>query len=246
MGGTTVTSAKLENAQVMHGCGKPKVRTKTGSCSEVVHVNINVNGSESVGTGTAKGKRKSSVIKIAETTQLLTRFSRTRNNIGVSSNAIVQKKQLTQMQRLIFKSQPGSVSEQMQNASADGCVQQHQQKQQQHSVHSRRTTGKFKTGGIVVTAVQQSAANNTTGSGCVSRRIRHSSGMHKKCGSSGETDGAVNMLQQYRNSSSVQMSNKPAAAISLDTASLVRKVKTKFKKRKSRTLANAVATAVVK
>ncbi|KAL7742899.1 hypothetical protein ACLKA6_016259 [Drosophila palustris] len=223
MGGSSV---KLEHSQILRG-SKPKTRTKTGSCSEVIQVNVN--GSN------AKSKRKSSIMKIAETTQLVTRYSRARNNIEVCANAIVQKKQLTQMQRLIFKSQPSGVNEQIQNASTGGGVQQ--------SVG--RATSKFKTSGIVVTALQQSAAN-TTGSGCVSRRIRHSSGLHIKCGgsSSGAAVGAPNMLQ-HRNSSSSAQVNKPSAAISMDTSSLVRKVKTKLKKRKSRTLANA-ATAAVK
>ncbi|KAM8718785.1 hypothetical protein ACLKA7_001488 [Drosophila subpalustris] len=223
MGGSSV---KLEHSQILRG-SKPKTRTKTGSCSEVIQVNVN--GSN------AKSKRKSSIMKIAETTQLVTRYSRARNNIEVCANAIVQKKQLTQMQRLIFKSQPSGVNEQIQSASTGGGVQQ--------SVG--RATSKFKTSGIVVTALQQSAAN-TTGSGCVSRRIRHSSGLHIKCGgsSSGAAVGAANMLQ-LRNSSSSAQVNKPSAAISMDTSSLVRKVKTKLKKRKSRTLANA-ATAAVK
>lgn len=118
--------------------------------------------------------------------------------------------------------------------------------QQQQSVGVRRTTRKFKTGGIVVTAVQQAAAYDTSGSSCVSRRMRDTSSGHIKYGSPGATDGAANILQQYRNNGFVKVNKKPAAAISLDTASLVRKVKTKLKKRKSRTLGNAVANAVVK
>ncbi|XP_062140412.1 cytosolic carboxypeptidase Nna1 isoform X7 [Drosophila sulfurigaster albostrigata] len=220
MGGTS-TSVKLDDSHVQMRTSKPKKGTKTASDSEVV-------------ASTGKGKRKSSIIKIAETTQLVTRFSRTRNNTGCSggNNNAAQKQQMTQMQRLIFKG-----TEQMNNASAVGLQQQSA---------GGRTASKFKTGGIVVTAVQQSIVSNTVAgsAGGVSRRMRHAGLVHLKSGPTTVVDDD-NAVQYRRNSSSVQI-NKPTTAggISLDTVSLVRKVKTKLKKRKSRTLAKAASAAV--
>ncbi|KAH8308543.1 hypothetical protein KR044_001741, partial [Drosophila immigrans] len=215
MGGTT-TSVKLEDSHVQMRNGKPKKSTKTASDSEVVP---NTGG---------KGKRKSSIIKIAETTQLVTRFSRTRNTTGYSaSNNTAQKQQMTQMQRLLLKG-----TEQIHNASAASL--------QQQSAVGRSSTSKFKTGGIVVTAVQQSMVKTAGSAGGVSRRMRHAGVLHIKNGSTAVADDD-NALQ-YRRNSSVQI-NKPTTAggISLDTVSLVRKVKTKLKKRKSRTLAKAAS-----
>ncbi|XP_030564483.1 cytosolic carboxypeptidase Nna1 isoform X2 [Drosophila novamexicana] len=212
MGGT---SAKLEYPQIpIRGCKPSKsIRTASGNAIDV-----------SVITG--KSKRKSSMIKIAETTQLVTRFSRTHSSARGSVNFGVQKlQQTTQMQRLILKTQPGSGAEHAQTASISGM---------QHS--AGRTANKFKASGLVLTAVQQDSGG---GGGGVSRRMRHAGGSLIKSGSSGIATGAHKMLQ-YRNTNTLP-ANKSVAGISLDTVSLVRKVKTKLKKRKSRTVAN-VAT----
>ncbi|KAH8385734.1 hypothetical protein KR093_008774 [Drosophila rubida] len=215
MGGTT--SVKLEDSHVQMR-SKPKKGIKTASDSEVV-------------PNTGKGKRKSSIIKISESTQLVTRFSRTRNNTGSSANnTTTQKQQITQMQRLIFKD-----TEQINNAAAVDL-------QQQSTVG--RSTNKFKTGGIVVTAVQQSLVKNAGSAAGVSRRMRHAGLLHIKNGRNTVVNDD-NATQYRRNSSSVQI-NKPItpSGISLDTVSLVRKVKTKLKKRKSRTLSKAAPAAV--
>ncbi|XP_064551672.1 cytosolic carboxypeptidase Nna1 isoform X7 [Drosophila montana] len=211
MGGT---SAKLEYPQIPIRVCKPSKSTRTASGNA-----INVSGVA------GKSKRKSSMIKIAETTQLVTSFSRTHSSARGSVNFAVQKhQQMTQMQRLILKTQPGSGTEHAQTASVSGM---------QHS--AGRTSNKFKASGLVVTAVQQDSG----GGGGVSRRMRHAGGSLIKSGSSGIATGAHNMLQ-YRNTNTLP-ANKSVAGISLDTVSLVRKVKTKLKKRKSRTVAN-VAT----
>ncbi|XP_070062704.1 cytosolic carboxypeptidase Nna1 isoform X4 [Drosophila virilis] len=210
MGGT---STKLEYPQIPIRSCKPSksIRTASGNAIDVSGI-------------TGKTKRKSSMIKIAETTQLVTRFSRTHSNARGSVNFGVQKhQQTTQMQRLILKTQPGSGAEHVQTASVSGM---------QYS--AGRTTNKFKASGLVVTAVQQDSG----GAGGVSRRMRHAGGPLIKSGSSGIATGALNM-PQYRNTKTLP-ANKSVAGISLDTVSLVRKVKTKLKKRKSRTVANVV------
>ncbi|EDW00292.1 GH12783 [Drosophila grimshawi] len=251
MGGNSGKLDAQEPPQIlMRGC-KPKKNVKTvggGGGNDVVHVNIS--------SVSGKGKRKSSMIKIAETTQLVTRFSRTHASAGggatlanantntTNANANANH-QMTQMQRLIYKSSDhhqqhhhaGSVS-----ATASGM---------------QRTTSKFKTGGIVVTAVQQSTVNHAApvGAAGVSRRIRHAhahthSHTHGHMGHThthnagliikGSCNGAADNILQYRNANALQ-ANKSTTGFSLDTVSLVRKVKTKLKKRKSRTLANAAA-----
>lgn len=220
MGGT---SAKLDDPQMMmRGC-KPKKTIKAAASGDMLHANH-------VGAG-GKGKRKSSVMKLAETTQLVSRFSRARSGVPGSANVASSAHQnLSQMQHLIFKRPPvNGSSQQMHHHSSSGRggggggvgvgVGS-----------SGRAPSKFKTGGIVVTAVQQSTVN-PAGNGGISRRVRHSSGVNV---------GSGNMLQQYRNNNLLQ-SNKSVAGISLDTVSLVRKVKTKLKKRKSRTLVNAAS-----
>lgn len=213
MGGT---SGKLDDPQMMmRGC-KPKKTIKAAASGDMLHVNH-------VG-GAGKGKRKSSVMKLAETTQLVSRFSRARGGVPGSANAAsVAHQNLSQMQHLIFKRAPvnGSGQQMHHSSSGGGGV---------GVGSSGRAPSKFKTGGIVVTAVQQSTVN-PAGNGGISRRVRHSSGVNV---------GSGNMLQQYRNNNLLQ-SNKSVTGISLDTVSLVRKVKTKLKKRKSRTLVNAAS-----
>lgn len=213
MGGT---SAKPDDPQMMmRGC-KPKKTIKTAASGDMLHVNH-------VGAA-GKGKRKSSVMKLAETTQLVSRFSRARSGVPGSANAASAAHQnLSQMQHLIFKRPPvNGSSQQMHHSSSGGGGG--------GVGPSGRAPSKFKTGGIVVTAVQQSTVN-PAGNGGVSRRVRHSSGVNVASG---------HMLQQYRNNNLLQ-SNKSVTGISLDTVSLVRKVKTKLKKRKSRTLVNAAS-----
>lgn len=238
MGGT---SAKLDDSQMlMRGSNKPRKSIKTANGGDILqHVNHAGGGGGGVVTA-GKSKRKSSVMKFAETTQLVSRFSRARSGVsGSAHDATAAQQHLSQMQHLIFKRQ-----------------QQHSNGSNQHMQHgsmggggggggmivgsSGRAPSKFKTGGIVVTAVQQSTVN-PAGNGGLSRRVRHSGGLHIKSGSSGLNVGAGNMLQ-YRNSNLMQ-SNKSAGGISLDAVSLVRKVKTKLKKRKSRTMANAASGA---
>jgi len=92
---------------------------------------------------------------------------------------------------------------------------------------------KFKTGGLVITAVQQPA--NMPGGGS-SRRMRNAAGLQAKS-SIGALGSSSGQMQYQRSNGNVQ-ANKTSTGISLDTVNLVRKVKTKLKKRKSRTLSN--------
>ncbi|XP_023167196.2 cytosolic carboxypeptidase Nna1 isoform X3 [Drosophila hydei] len=214
MGGT---SAKLENSQILMRSCKPKKTIRTSGGNTVVHVNA-------AGV-TGKSKRKSSMIKLAETT----RFSRTHTSTGGSANSDSQQHyHMTQKQRLILKTQPDSGYERTQNDSISGM---------QHT--GGRTTSKFKTSGLVVTAVQQSGGTHAGGVS-VSRRIRHAGGQVAKNGSNSVAPDAHN-IHQYRAVNTLQ-EDKSVAGISLDTVNLVRKVKTKLRKRKSRTFENAAAT----
>ncbi|KAH8421133.1 hypothetical protein KR222_004671, partial [Zaprionus bogoriensis] len=243
MGGT---SAKLaEGSQlIMRGC-KPKKTLKAAAATSDMLTSVNIVHGNNASTG--KGKRKSSVMKLAETTL------RTRSSVGVSAKATATaQQQLTQMQHLIFKRTHGSGTEHTHQLAATrnvgggglGSIGG-------GGGHSfGRTPSKFKAGGIVVTAVQQPTTLNPTGNGGVTRRVRHSVGLHIKSSSGATVDGHGGAtVLQYRggnhkshgNQGHLLQANKSAAGISLDTVSLVRKVKTKLKKRKSRTLSNAAA-----
>ncbi|KRG07392.1 uncharacterized protein Dmoj_GI14008, isoform D [Drosophila mojavensis] len=212
LGGTTT---KLENPQIFIRGRKPKkiIRTTGGN-----DAHSNVSGV------TGKGKRKTSIIKLADTTQFVTRFSRTHTSTGGSATGNLQQHQITQMQRLILKTQSGSGSESIQNASVSGIQNP-----------GGRITSKFKTGGIVVTAVQQSLGSHAGGVN-VSKRFPHTGGLPIKNSSNSLASDTQNMFQ-------CRIENKQVAGISLDTVNLVRKVKTKLKKRKSRTLANDASTS---
>ncbi|XP_030246174.1 uncharacterized protein LOC108655510 isoform X9 [Drosophila navojoa] len=212
MGGTTT---KLENPQIFLRGRKPKKVIRTAGGNDA-HSNM-------AGV-TGKGKRKTSIIKLAETTQFVTRFSRMHASTGGSATGDLQQHQMTQMQRLILKTQSGSGSERTQNAPVSGIQNP-----------GGRIASKFKTSGIVVTAVQQSVGSYAGGVN-LSTRIRHAGGQPiKKCSNSVASD-SQNMFQ-------CRTEDKSVAGISLDTVNLVRKVKTKLKKRKSRTLANDAATS---
>ncbi|XP_015010661.2 uncharacterized protein LOC6551126 isoform X2 [Drosophila erecta] len=175
-----------------------------------------------------KVKRKtSSMMKIAETTQLVTRFARSRNSAGGST---VQQQQQQppqhmhhQHQRMLFKGQAGAgaMGARMHSAGVMGHMQGN---------GGGRAPNKFKTGGLVITAVQQ-PTNMTGGS---SRRMRNAAGLQAK-GSNGALGSSSGQMQYQRSNGNVQ-ANKSVTGISLDTVNLVRKVKTKLKKRKSRTL----------
>ncbi|XP_043660577.1 cytosolic carboxypeptidase Nna1 isoform X5 [Drosophila teissieri] len=177
-----------------------------------------------------KVKRKSSsMMKIAETTQLVTRFARNRNSAG---GATVQQQQQQQQppqhmhhqhQRLLFKGQggAGAMGARMHSAGVMGHMQGN---------GGGRAPNKFKTGGLVITAVQQP----TNMAGGSSRRMRNAAGLQAK-GSNGALGSSSGQMQYQRSNGNVQ-ANKSATGISLDTVNLVRKVKTKLKKRKSRTL----------
>ncbi|XP_030246168.1 cytosolic carboxypeptidase Nna1 isoform X3 [Drosophila navojoa] len=192
MGGTTT---KLENPQIFLRGRKPKKVIRTAGGNDA-HSNM-------AGV-TGKGKRKTSIIKLAETTQFVTRFSRMHASTGGSAT--------------------GSGSERTQNAPVSGIQNP-----------GGRIASKFKTSGIVVTAVQQSVGSYAGGVN-LSTRIRHAGGQPiKKCSNSVASD-SQNMFQ-------CRTEDKSVAGISLDTVNLVRKVKTKLKKRKSRTLANDAATS---
>ncbi|XP_017063764.1 cytosolic carboxypeptidase Nna1 isoform X7 [Drosophila eugracilis] len=176
-----------------------------------------------------KVKRKSSsMMKIAETTQLVTRFARSRNSAGGS--AVQQQQQQQHMhqqhQRMLFKGQvgAGSVGGRMHSAGVMGHMQ--------GNGGGGRAPNKFKTGGLVITAVQQ-PANMPGGS---SRRMRNAAGLQAKS-STGAMGSSSGQMQYQRSNGNVQ-ANKSSTGISLDTVNLVRKVKTKLKKRKSRTLSN--------
>ncbi|XP_033172183.1 cytosolic carboxypeptidase Nna1 isoform X6 [Drosophila mauritiana] len=198
------------------------VRKSTGTTSQAKVIQALV-AAESGG----KVKRKSSsMMKIAETTQLVTRFARNRNSAG-GSTAQQQQQQPQHMhhqhKRMLFKGQGGvgAMGARMHSAGVMGQMQGN---------GGGRAPNKFKTGGLVITAVQQ-PTNMTGGS---SRRMRNAAGLQAK-GSNGALGSSSGQMQYQRSNASVQ-ANKSATEISLDTVSLVRKVKTKLKKRKSRTL----------
>ncbi|XP_017141205.1 cytosolic carboxypeptidase Nna1 isoform X8 [Drosophila miranda] len=201
-------------------------------------------------SGSLKVKRKSSsMMKIAETTQLVTRFARTRGSSG--SAALQQQHQHQhqhqlqqhhppQGQRMMFKNPSVAISGSGRHYSA-GMI---------NPQHARRTS-KFKTGGLVVTAVQQPGM--APGSSSSSRRMRNAAGLPGKASTGhnaglGAATGSISsgsgggLLQYQRNSSTtIQISKSSTTAINLDTVNLVRKVKTKLKKRKNRTLSNGAA-----
>ncbi|KAH8368091.1 hypothetical protein KR084_006864 [Drosophila pseudotakahashii] len=189
------------------------------------------------GESGGKVKRKSSsMMKIAETTQLVTRFARSRNSAGGSTvqQQLHQQQHMHQQQhqRMMFKGQgggagSGSVAARMHSAGVMGHMQ--------GGGGGGRAPNKFKTGGLVITAVQQPA--NMPG-GSSSRRMRNAAGLQAKS-STGAMGSSSGMQMQYQrsNGNGVQ-ANKSSTGISLDTVNLVRKVKTKLKKRKSRTLSN--------
>jgi len=186
------------------------------------------------GESGGKVKRKSSsMMKIAETTQLVTRFARSRNSAGGSAMQQVQQQQYMhqqQHQRMMFKGQggagSGSVAARMHSAGVMGHMQG-------NGGGGGRAPNKFKTGGLVITAVQQPA--NMPGGGS-SRRMRNAAGLQAKS-SIGALGSSSGQMQYQRSNGNVQ-ANKTSTGISLDTVNLVRKVKTKLKKRKSRTLSN--------
>ncbi|XP_032582260.1 cytosolic carboxypeptidase Nna1 isoform X5 [Drosophila sechellia] len=199
------------------------VRKSTGTTSQAKVIQALV-AAESGG----KVKRKSSsMMKIAETTQLVTRFARNRNSAGGSTAQQQQQQQPQHMhhqnKRMLFKGQSGvgAMGARMHSAGVMGQMQGN---------GGGRAPNKFKTGGLVITAVQQ-PTNMTGGS---SRRMRNAAGLQAK-GSNGALGSSSGQMQYQRSNASVQ-ANKSATEISLDTVSLVRKVKTKLKKRKSRTL----------
>ncbi|XP_030379191.1 cytosolic carboxypeptidase Nna1 isoform X2 [Scaptodrosophila lebanonensis] len=179
-----------------------------------------------------KSKRKSNMMKIAETTQFVTRFARTR---GGGSNTIVsagttmhqqQGQQLPLTQRMIYK---GSSNGRMHSANAPNPYASQQQQaqlyQQQQQSRGGRGPSKFKTGGLVITAVQQSSTG-------ANRKLRNNGNPQLKSASAVAAAAAANMLQYRTNMAQI---TKPATDMTLETVSLVRKVKTKLKKRKSRT-----------
>ncbi|KMZ09665.1 uncharacterized protein Dsimw501_GD17141, isoform M [Drosophila simulans] len=200
------------------------VRKSTGTTSQAKVIQALV-AAESGG----KVKRKSSsMMKIAETTQLVTRFARNRNSAGGSTAQQQPQQQQSQHmhhqhKRMLFKGQGGvgAMGARMHSAGVMGQMQGN---------GGGRAPNKFKTGGLVITAVQQ-PTNMTGGS---SRRMRNAAGLQAK-GSNGALGSSSGQMQYQRSNASVQ-ANKSATEISLDTVSLVRKVKTKLKKRKSRTL----------
>ncbi|XP_046867291.1 cytosolic carboxypeptidase Nna1 isoform X6 [Drosophila willistoni] len=181
-----------------------------------------------------KGKRKSnSLIKIAETTQLVTRFAR--GNRGSAPGGSSNQQQQQQQQRLLYKTPTGTVG----GMTAGGGGRMHSAGAGMQPAIGRGGGGggglpnKFKTGGLVITAVQQ--PRNLPGG---SRRMRNAAagiGGGGAGGGIGTTTTTTTLLQYQRSSHSVQM-HKSSTGISLDTVNLVRKVKTKLKKRKSRTL----------
>ncbi|KAH8238410.1 hypothetical protein KR032_006502 [Drosophila birchii] len=196
-------------------------------------------------SGGGKVKRKSSsMMKIAETTQLVTRFARNRSSAGGSA---VQQQQHQQMQqhhhhhqRMMLKSQGGAGSMPGRMHSAGVIV--------------GRGPNKFKTGGLVITAVQQPAKMPGGGGSSSSRRMRNAAAgtLQAKSSSTGVVNQMSGAMQFQRgsnggggggggSSSGTLAPNKSQTGISLDTVNLVRKVKTKLKKRKSRTLTTGAA-----
>ncbi|XP_017036090.1 cytosolic carboxypeptidase Nna1 isoform X3 [Drosophila kikkawai] len=195
------------------------------------------------GGGGGKVKRKSSsMMKIAETTQLVTRFARNRSSAGGSAVQQLQQQHQQmqqhhhhhhqQHQRMMLKSQGGAGSMPGRMHSAGVIV--------------GRGPNKFKTGGLVITAVQQPA--KMPGGSNSSRRMRNAASGTLQAKSSSST-GVVNQLSggalQFQRStnggSGMLTANKSQTGITLDTVNLVRKVKTKLKKRKSRTLSTGAA-----
>ncbi|XP_070132656.1 cytosolic carboxypeptidase Nna1 isoform X2 [Drosophila bipectinata] len=184
-----------------------------------------------VGESGGKVKRKSSsLMKIAETTQLVTRFARNRSSAGGS--AVQQQQQQGQQsqvqmhqQRIMFKGGAGGpMSGRMHSAGVLGG-----------GGGGVRAPNKFKTGGLVITAVQQ--PSNVPGGS--SRRMRNAAGLHAKSSTGivgpGSGSGAMH-FQTTRGGGTMVQATKSSTGITLDTVNLVRKVKTKLKKRKSRTL----------
>ncbi|XP_033238547.1 cytosolic carboxypeptidase Nna1 isoform X5 [Drosophila pseudoobscura] len=202
-------------------------------------------------SGGLKVKRKSSsMMKIAETTQLVTRFARTR---GSSGGAALQQQHQHQHQHQLQQHHPPQGQRMMfKNPSvASSGSGRHYSAGMINPQHARRTS-KFKTGGLVVTAVQQPSM--APGSSSSSRRMRnaaglpgkastgHNAGLGAATGSISSGGGGGGLLQYQRNSSTtIQISKSSTTAINLDTVNLVRKVKTKLKKRKNRTLSNGAA-----
>ncbi|KPU75453.1 uncharacterized protein Dana_GF22597, isoform C [Drosophila ananassae] len=186
-----------------------------------------------VGESGGKVKRKSSsLMKIAETTQLVTRFARNRSSAGGSAVQQQQQQpgQQSQMpmhqQRIMFKGGAGgAMAGRMHSAGVLGG-----------GGGGVRAPNKFKTGGLVITAVQQ-PANVPGGS---SRRMRNAAGLHAKSSTgivgSGSGSGTMHFQTTRGSGGNMPLANKSSTAITLDTVNLVRKVKTKLKKRKSRTL----------
>ncbi|KAH8392975.1 hypothetical protein KR200_007204, partial [Drosophila serrata] len=198
-------------------------------------------------SGGGKVKRKSSsMMKIAETTQLVTRFARNRSSAGGSAVQQQQQQQHQQMQqhhhhhqRMMLKNQGGAGSMPGRMHSAGVLV--------------GRGPNKFKTGGLVITAVQQPAKMPGGNGSSNSRRMRNAAAgtLQAKSSSTGVVNQLSGAMQFQRNSNSngggggsssgTLAPNKSQTGISLDTVNLVRKVKTKLKKRKSRTLSTGAA-----
>ncbi|XP_020797937.1 uncharacterized protein LOC110176059 isoform X6 [Drosophila serrata] len=198
-------------------------------------------------SGGGKVKRKSSsMMKIAETTQLVTRFARNRSSAGGSAVQQQQQQQHQQMQqhhhhhqRMMLKNQGGAGTMPGRMHSAGVLV--------------GRGPNKFKTGGLVITAVQQPAKMPGGNGSSNSRRMRNAAAgtLQAKSSSTGVVNQLSGAMHFQRNSNSngggggsssgTLAPNKSQTGISLDTVNLVRKVKTKLKKRKSRTLSTGAA-----
>ncbi|KAH8266363.1 hypothetical protein KR038_007040 [Drosophila bunnanda] len=209
------------------GVGQGKSMQQPGLVSEV--------------SGGGKVKRKSSsMMKIAETTQLVTRFARNRSSAGGS--AVQQQQQQHQQmqqhhhhhQRMMLKNQggPGTMPGRMHSAG----------------VIVGRGPNKFKTGGLVITAVQQPSKMPGGGGSSSSRRMRNAAAgtLQAKSSSTGLVNQLSMQFQRHSNGgggsgSGALAPNKSQTGITLDTVNLVRKVKTKLKKRKSRTLSTGAA-----
>ncbi|XP_034124771.1 uncharacterized protein LOC117581551 isoform X12 [Drosophila guanche] len=208
-------------------------------------------GPDASSAGLKVKRKSSSMMKIAETTQLVTRFARTR---GSSGSSALQQQQQQQQQMQLQQQQHASQGQRMMyknQSMANSGSGRHYSAGMINPQHGHRGPSKFKTGGLVVTAVQQPGM--APGSSNSSRRMRNAAGLPVKA-SQGHTalgaaaNGSISsgngngLLQYQRNSAAnTQISKSSTTGISLDTVNLVRKVKTKLKKRKSRALTNGAA-----
>ncbi|KAH8273289.1 hypothetical protein KR018_005272, partial [Drosophila ironensis] len=226
------------------------VTKKSVKQTKAMQMQMQMSAEVSGGGGASGGKVKrksSSLMKIAETTQLVTRFARTRSSAGGSA---VQQHQTQVQQKMVFKSTGGGGGSmghgRMHSAGVlgaggggGGAGGGGAGGGGASGGGGMRAPNKFKTGGLVITAVQQPTVINGGGG---SRRMRNAAGLHVKSSTgtmgSGSGSGCGIQYQAAPRGAGHSNNQKSSTAIALDTVNLVRKVKTKLKKRKSRTLSN--------